>query len=214
MDTLDAQGQYFSHAEYRPNVEKWIRLGTSVDAIIRDDWMSKSLWLQFLALAVTGLSTGWLAGLSVSPVASPLIAGLLGLIGSLGAGAMLLGSSGWLNPSNPDEKKTLLQFDVRPVAVLALSVAIAVPAGIMARTYEIFGPEEARGRESTSTPPVLFSDYLGDCDELIALSRDPDTEYFRQRVREKSKMGRHLAEDLTDESLRLMVRALCTESPS
>jgi hypothetical protein len=174
---------------------------------------------QFLALIVLGLSIGWLAGLSVSPVAGSLIAGLLGLVGSLGAGASLLGA--WIprGRAAPDrtDGASPPPLDLRPAAVLALSIAVAVPGGIMARTHQIFaapdGPAASGAGQSQtpSTAGVLFSDHLGDCAEMVALSRDPDFDAFRERVAAKSDLGRRLAAELSPETLRQTVRALCKE---
>ena len=164
-------------------------------------------------MLVIGASVGWLAGLSVSPVASTLITTLLGLVGGLGAGAMLLGSNVRVGRG---EGATLAELDARPVAVLAFSIALFAPVGIWTRTHELLGTNEnasvSGGIESTqkSNWPVLFSKYVENCAELISLSRDTDVEYFREQVAKQSPLGRILADELSDPILQQAVRELCS----
>jgi hypothetical protein len=175
------------------------------------------MWKQFLALVVLGASVGWLAGLSVSPVAASIISGLLGLIGAIGTGALLgvrIGSG--RGDRDGTDAKSAPGLDVRPAAVLASAIAIAVPCGIMARTYEIFSPPAHRNSPSSgevaskSTAPVFYSNVLSDCAELMVLSRDPDVRHFAERVASQSNLGRRLVEELRPDTLRETVRALCS----
>ena len=184
------------------------------------------MWPQFLSLIAIGASVGWLAGLSVSPVAGTVIGGLLGLVGGLGAGAMLWGPDRVLAALR-DRGATAAEpaarpIDLRPAAVLALAVAAAVPLGIIARTHQWFAAPggvaatttttttTAAGRAAdATTAPVLFADRLGDCAELVAASRGHDDVRFRALVREASPLGARLERELSLDSLRVTVRALC-----
>jgi hypothetical protein len=170
------------------------------------------MWVQFLAILVIGLSVGWLAGLSVSPVAGTVVGGLLGLVGGLGAGAMVWGSNRLRQTLGQETAPERGEIDLQPAAVLALAVAVGVPLGILARTHQVFGAGgmgAAEAQAAGPVSPVLFGARLGDCAELVAASRGDDEAYFRRLVRESSTLDARLEGELPPDSLRTVVRALC-----
>jgi hypothetical protein len=161
-----------------------------------------------------GGAVGWLAGLSVSPVANTVIGALLGLIGGLGAGTMVLASAGLMRRSAAAPAGTPSGVDLRPIAVLALAIAVAVPVGILARSHNLFGADlvSAAGAPSSAASPqsgVLFSERLSACAELMVASRSADDERFRAMVEASSPRGAELARQLPIENLRTVVRVLC-----
>lgn len=161
---------------------------------------------QVLAIVMLGLSIGWLTGLSVSPVVGSVIAGLLGLLGGLGAGGNAIASI--LGNARTDNTRLV---DLRPVALLAVAIAVAAPMGILARTNGLFGTLDSAAVREKGVAPGLYAEAESNCAELIPQSYDLAPRQFRDRIAEQDGIWRRLAADLeNDESLVKVVRILCS----
>ncbi|MCB0589486.1 MAG: hypothetical protein KDD06_29650 [Phaeodactylibacter sp.] len=136
---------------------------------------------QGLSVLLIGMGIGWLAGLTIAPVASSILTSILGLASGVVVGLQTIkpwkGASGEKNSS---------YLDARPAALLIVGIAFATPAGIMARTHALFEP---RSRETAGITPadeeevldmgqstgpkskvrqgVLFSNYKESCDIIL-----------------------------------------------
>jgi hypothetical protein len=110
-----------------------------------------------VGLVVSGISVGWLTGLSVSPVVQTVVASTVGalvLIVALLAGVppSLLGSLARKSPpSEPDPAATpggaapfREDFSVMPMALLLVGLSVGAALGISARTNAWFGVRPRR----------------------------------------------------------------------
>lgn len=82
-------------------------------------------WDQGCALLLAGVSIGWLAGLSVSPVTAAVLAALMSVVGGVVAGFAATSSSAG----------TTVRVNAWPAALLVFGVALGSPAGVIARTH-------------------------------------------------------------------------------
>jgi len=83
---------------------------------------------QLILVAVVGVATGWLTGLSLSPVAGTVIAALLAAIGAL------VSALGGVSISSGASLQLTRRVDAAPLAVLAVTIALFAPLGVAART--------------------------------------------------------------------------------
>lgn len=91
-----------------------------------------------LALVVTGVGIGWLAGLSVSPVISVVITSVIGV-----AAAVVTALSGLKQESSKTEPLKALTFrvEVWPLAILVIALVVGSGLGIVARNHHLFGSD-------------------------------------------------------------------------
>lgn len=104
---------------------------------------SNNTALYYLPILITGFGTGWLIGLSVSPVVSIVITSVTG-----SAAAIIAAMSGVekkLSDTNQSEKnekiKTYWIVNPVPLAVLVVGLIVGSIAGILARNNNIFGSD-------------------------------------------------------------------------
>lgn len=99
-------------------------------------------------IALSGISLGWLVGLSVSPVLHLIVESVLGVIVTI-VSALVGVKVGGGNaaeeesdrPSSPESLASKLTLDLVPLAVLTVSLAIGASVGVFARTNELLGPQ-------------------------------------------------------------------------
>ena len=171
---------------------------------------------QAISIFAMGASIGWLSGLSVSPVIGSVLSSIVGIGAGIVTGLRVIGRG---QQSAPSEEK---HIDVRPAALFMLAIAITAPLGIMARTFDVFGPLQAqhalegtasqdeqrteiqKGRQYTAG---LFWKGADLCDELITTQND---EAFRYTLRASGVEGQALEEAISDaETLRKVIEILC-----
>jgi len=116
-------------------------------------------WKSIVWIFVFGASTGWLVGLSTSPVVGTVITALLGLAGS--AITILSGIS-----SSP--KLLFGEINPAPIALLALSIAMFATLGAFIRD----GIKLPEGSPIESIQASLFSTSPSVCLELKKSSDD------------------------------------------
>jgi len=162
---------------------------------------------QILAVLLTGLSIGWLVGLSRSPVVAASIASLFALAGAMVAalhGVRPLGAS-------------VLKYrsgNAWPVALLVLSVAIGASAGNLARTNDLLGrigpPREGDSqRDDPADRTGLFSLTTTQCGELTVAGRRSIRTIFKSSSHAEL---RSLGEQIEDpETLKKIATALCAD---
>jgi len=119
--------------------------------------------LNALYSLLCGVSLGWLAGLSMSPVASSILGALMTiLIGVIGAVAGL--KSLELQASDKDDKqpkkyeRLATRVNLAPVAFLTLGMALGCPAGVAIRARGWLGPQPANPQSTGSENPALASE--------------------------------------------------------
>lgn len=184
---------------------------------------------QAISIFIMGIGIGWLTGLSVSPVVSGVIASLLGI----GSGALL----GIRAIRGGDDQKTAGQLhavDCFPAALFVLGIALAAPAGIVARTHGVFGPISARSPgtaieqpESGDTSqdqlaqrilmhaaervPGLYAVSSNECGELLALYRK-DPQMFVGMLKNSSlpRAEQFVSRVRDPKTLQTIVEILCT----
>ena len=108
---------------------------------------------QLRSIVLTGVGIGWLAGLSLSPVAHIVITSVVGLA----AAAVAAFASVELPLKEKDAKDKEAAIPVpklpagpvnaAPIAVLVLAIAAGAPLGILARTHQVFGVQEVPSGE-------------------------------------------------------------------
>lgn len=164
--------------------------------------------IQLLSLLITGLSIGWLAGLSVSPVIATILASVVGIAGGIVAGARSLSR----DDSGGSQTGGLAQIDARPAAVLVLGIALAAPLGIVARTHGVFEPA-GKGRSSSPVEQgVLFGVNAEQCEELRAMAGYPNERIYRTRLAGSGEWGRLLEASVQDVArLKAIVEAICSK---
>ena len=167
---------------------------------------------QICALLIAGFGIGWLAGLSLSPVVSTLLAGIMSVVGGVVAGLASAGSE----VARP-------RVNAWPAAILVLGVAMGSPAGIVARSHNLFGratveaaavakPEAATVAKS-SDPEVmaalsaLYSTPGDDCKRLLG---SPDQALVGALDSSRFPWGPRLARRFSEPRvLRQVVECLC-----
>lgn len=110
---------------------------------------------QLAAVVATGLGIGWLAGLSLSPVAHIVVTSVLGLA----AAAVAVFASVDL-PAKEKEEKTEPNganasgaklprgpVNAAPIALLVLSISAGAPLGVYVRTHEFLGVQESHSAD-------------------------------------------------------------------
>lgn len=169
---------------------------------------------QICGLLIAGIGIGWLAGLSLSPVVATVLAAIMSAVGGAVAG---LASAGYA----PARQRV----NAWPAAILVLGVAIGSPAGILARTHNLFGRAAFEAGQVKTEPPAasktqdprvvsaglsaLYSVAGDDCKRLLgspdqALAGALDTSRFPWAVR--------LSKRISDPKvLRQVVECLCEE---
>jgi hypothetical protein len=165
---------------------------------------------QIFALLLAGAGVGWLAGLSVSPVATTLLAALMSAVGGVVAGFASAGS---------DSSRE--RVDAWPAAALVLGVALGSPTGILARTHSVFGAElvgapseapstSASGPQSARTPAALAALYSVAADDCARLLGSPDRALIGALETSRLPWGPRLAKRVPDPLvLREVVKCLC-----
>ena len=91
-----------------------------------------------LALFLVGAGTGWLVGLSFSPVVGSVVGSILGL-----AGAVVAAAAG----VPLKDRSPIGAVRAEPLAALVVGIALLAPVGVIARDYGWFAPsveEQAR----------------------------------------------------------------------
>lgn len=164
--------------------------------------------IQLFSLLIVGLSIGWLAGLSVSPVIASILASVVGIAGGIVAGARSLSR----DSSSGSPSGSLTQLDARPAAALVLGIALAAPLGIVARTHGVFEPA---GKERSASPAgqgVLFGVKAEQCEELRAMAGFPNDRAYRTRLASSGEWGRLLEAEIKDVAhLKAIVEAICSK---
>ncbi len=163
---------------------------------------------QALAVLVSGLGIGWLAGLSASPVVSGVIASLLGVA----AGVVTTFRS-----ASASSAKSVVA-DARPVALLVVGVALAATAGVAVRTHDLLSPpakleqveQSAVSKENLISRSVLFAQPGSEeCAELLSLEPKHIRLGFRSSSSEEM---RRLGDVIKDtELLRKIAEAICAD---
>ena len=182
--------------------------------------------LQGLFVFITGLSIGWLSGLSVTPVISAVLASLLGIAGGVAGGLKLFRAK---SPSPPEKTSDAKQgVDAIPIGLLALGIAVGSPLGMMARTHHLFEPEPAVQSASTEQKEtdtrcdekkskqdmgVLFltRKQLKDCERLLSMVDYENEEAFVDTMRSVDfKWANRAADEIQDvKTLKIIVRCIC-----
>lgn len=103
-----------------------------------------------LYLIICGLATGWLVGLSVSPVLQILVGAFIGLVvAAIGALAGLRVDREQMKDANQSSeapahgivvRERVVKVDLMPLAAFTAALALGASLGIIARTNAIFGP--------------------------------------------------------------------------
>lgn len=164
--------------------------------------------IQLLSLLIIGLSIGWLAGLSVSPVIATILSSLVGIAGGIVAGARSLSREN----SSGSSPVSLAQVDARPAALLVLGIALAAPLGILARTSGLFEPSEKASSSAPADQGVLFGVNAVQCEELRAMDSFPNERIYRTRLANSGDWGRLLEAQVTDTpQLKSIVEAICSK---
>lgn len=105
---------------------------------------ARSTYATLFYLAVIGISTGFLVGLSLSPVVAGVLSSVLTLVlSAVGALAGLTEKADSDEPPatpKPHGTSRLPALDVRPVAAMCLALACGSGAGMLARSNDLFGP--------------------------------------------------------------------------
>lgn len=136
---------------------------------------------QGIAVLMIGLGTGWLSGLSVSPVITGIITSLLGI----GSGLVVGLQSVMQDKSENDNR--IKRLNAIPGALLVCGLAAGATLGMVSRTHHFFEPgrgirkdsvgvsalhagEQAYYSATTVETPykgVLFAAQEGECGRLI-----------------------------------------------
>lgn len=163
-------------------------------------------------MLVSGISIGWLSGLSVSPVLATVLSSLLAALGGVVAG---------LHSVEKDRERGKLTHTA-PVALLLLGVAIAAPVGVMVRTHCLLevgrecAPQTSvsKGVEPRSNARVggLFSSPEANQDWCEESLRAPDQTIANtmKRAGDRSPWIVEIANTVdSPEDLRRIVEAIC-----
>ena len=98
--------------------------------------------LGVIALVVTGLGIGWLAGLSVSPVVSIVITSITGAAGAVVAALSGLKEDAATTDETPKPKEPLRRrIDPIPIGLLAAGLILGSIFGLLARNYHLLGSD-------------------------------------------------------------------------
>ncbi len=101
---------------------------------------------QIGAILLTGIGVGWLAGLSLSPVAHIVITSVIGLaaaaVAALAGVELPVQEKDSKDEATPQPKLPAGPVNAFPIALLVLAVAGGAPLGILARTHQVFGVQE------------------------------------------------------------------------
>ncbi len=164
---------------------------------------------QAFALLIAGLGIGWLAGLSLSRVISTVLAAVMSGVGGVVAGLAAADA-----PPRP-------RVNAWPAAALVLGIALGAPAGIVARSHNVFGVDEVwRRTESTAAPAAselrssaavggLYATTVEDCERLLGTR-----EAALAGALATSRLGwaqRLARRSLTPEVSRAVVEVLCAQ---
>ena len=98
-----------------------------------------------ICLLVSGLSVGWLMGLSVSPVIQTILTSLLTIvigITSALAGISFVQTQDSNSDGTPAKRRPRVIFDPLPIMGLALGIATGSALGVYARTNNWLGPKK------------------------------------------------------------------------
>ena len=162
---------------------------------------------QILAVIAIGLGIGWLAGLSMSPVVSGLIASLMAL-----ASGVVIALRGVKMPNG----KSLVN-DARPLALLVVGVALGATGGVAVRAHDLLAPRATSGQAqqqgaSQDQPfrhSVLFSVPGKECSELRTVGAERIRFVFRSSTSERI---RSLGEQIEDPRvLKTIAEVLCAD---
>src|SRR5437868_6089769 len=99
--------------------------------------------INLLALLISGLSLGWLVGLSVSPVMHLIVGGVLTLVtAAVGASESLrsLQMRGEQNASSSPRQT----YSAVPLALVLIGIAVGSSVGLFARSNDWFAPTVER----------------------------------------------------------------------
>ena len=99
--------------------------------------------LRIISLLTIGLGVGWLAGLSVSPVATILISGLLGV--AIAIVGILSVSLKYQNDKGEEVRRVSFEMAekifIGRLALIVLGIALGASLGICARTHKFLGSD-------------------------------------------------------------------------
>jgi hypothetical protein len=171
---------------------------------------------QGLYICITGIGTGWLAGLSLSPVVGELLASVLGLVGGVVAGTRALRKH-----STESARAIIPTVDAAPVALLIVGMSVGAPLGILARTHDIFAPSSVRvagvrtpskdvpSIVSANNQPGLYDSATSECGEFLAVEQQ-DQSLRALMLSAKSSWPSVLAKLESDpNALRQIMEAIC-----
>ncbi len=174
--------------------------------------------VQAISLFLVGMGIGWLAGLSVSPVISGVLACLLGIAGGIVAGMRSVATG---EPEEAPNRKIGKWIDARPAALLVMGVALGAPLGVLARTHHVLEPSEVRqplppsatASQIQAGQGVLFAVSASECAELVSMASNPNQAAFRAALKNSTiPWAKKLDEKVQDtETLRTLVRTLCAQ---
>lgn len=172
---------------------------TGADAVI--DARQAHCWM------LTGISIGWLTGLSATPVVAALLSALMGAaVATLGT----LAARG----EHADDQRTARA--VLGVTMLSLGLAVGAPLGVTVRARGLLAPS-VRSAASTETPMAnagaLLSEERADVGDCNALHRDDAG--LREVLRKSTdRQMRELASRVSsDGALREVVEVVCSVGP-
>jgi hypothetical protein len=104
----------------------------------------KPIWIDILSLLIIGFGIGWLAGISISPVASIIISALLGIaISIVGITSLYLKF-----PKDGGDSRKIIgiesaeEIKIRKFALLVVGIVAGVNIGILMRVHETLGVEK------------------------------------------------------------------------
>jgi hypothetical protein len=171
---------------------------------------------QICALLIAGFGIGWLAGLSLSPVVGTVLGAIVSVVGGVVAG---LASAA----NDPARQRV----NAWPAALLVLGIAVGSPAGILARSHDLFGRavllEAGQAGGAASAAPsktvqdprapaalgALYSVVGDDCKRLVG---SPDQALAGALETSRFPWAPRLARRLSDPKvLRQVVESLCEE---
>lgn len=144
----------------------------------------KEALLRTISLLIIGLGVGWLAGLSVSPVATILISGLLGVaIAVVGILSISL-----KHQNDKGEAVRSVWFEVAEeisigsLALIVFGIALGVSLGICARTHNFLGIDDELALNGLRQE---LNELQGHCDNKKWSELGIDKQVVAQRILDK-----------------------------
>ncbi|HRW10344.1 MAG TPA: hypothetical protein P5121_34810 [Caldilineaceae bacterium] len=104
----------------------------------------QSQWRHIFALVLTGISIGWLSGLSMSPVISVVIGSVTTLVATIIAALSGVKEEFWDKDTSPNTvKRWLRAVTPVPLAWLVGGLLIGAHVGLFIRTHDLLSPSPA-----------------------------------------------------------------------